>query len=117
MIAQFELHFEQARPSVNQWEVEAMVRTLEDSGTWMTAADIIAKHSMANNEQTRRALRAMASASAGRIISGQRGYKLNALATAEERHRAVRTFKSQIREMSARINEIESFAAAASVNA
>lgn len=116
MFDQFELHFEQARPKVNQWEVEAMVRTLEDSGCWMTAADIIAKHSMANTEQTRRALRAMASASAGRIISGQQGYKLNALATPEERDRAVRTFKSQIREMSARVNEIEAYAMTAGRN-
>ena len=104
---QFEWTFEPAKPEASEWEVKLMCLTLLDAGGWMTAADIIAKHSMANTEQSRRVLRALAEASNGEIISGQLGYKHNSFATEEERARCVHSLESQARKMNERADSIK----------
>jgi hypothetical protein len=104
---QFEMRFEPAKPEVNEWEVKLMCLSLQHDGGWMTAADIIAKHSMANTEQSRRVLRALAESSNGEIISGQLGYKHNSFATEEERARCVHSLESQARKMNERAARIK----------
>jgi hypothetical protein len=103
---QFEMRFEPAKPEVSEWEVKLMCLTLLDARGWMTAADIIGKHGLANTEQSRRVLRALAEASNGEIISGQLGYKHNSFATEEERARCVNSLKSQARKMNERADRI-----------
>lgn len=113
---QFELRLEPVKPEVNDWEVELMCVSLLDSGIWLTAGDLIQKHNMANTEQSRRVLRAMAEASNGRIISGQLGYKHNAHATPEERDRAVKALRSQAMKMQIRAHCIELYATSNGLN-
>lgn len=77
---QLALAFEkQAPPEVSQGEIDEMILRLFHAKKWMTAADL-----GAHTDQERRRLRAIASVSGGHIISGQKGYTLNFLATAEE---------------------------------
>lgn len=54
-----------------------------------------------------RAIRDAASHSRGEILSGNRGLKLTACATEEEYLHATGRFRSQMREMSRRLREIE----------
>jgi hypothetical protein len=103
---QFEMRFEPAKPEVNDWEVRLLCLSLMNDGGWMTASDIIAKHGMANTEQSRRVLRALAEASNGEIISGQLGYKHNSHATPDERNRCVHSFRSQASKMLERAQSI-----------
>lgn len=107
---QFDMHFEETKPEVNDREVQLLCETLLHAGCWMASAQIIAKHGMANTEQSRRVLRAMAMASKGSIISGSMGYKHNAHATLEERVRVIGALKSQAEKMHIEASFIELFA-------
>jgi hypothetical protein len=79
-MTQLALPFEkQAPPEVSQREIEEMILRLFQAQKWLTAADL-----GAHTEQDRRRVRAIASVSGGHIISGQKGYTLNFLATDEE---------------------------------
>jgi|SRR5581483_7517435 len=80
MTAQLDLQFNQSTgaPIVTSSEVEWLINQLHGRG-WRTAKDIGAK-----TENQKRSLRAIAEASEGEIISGQKGYKLTREASIEE---------------------------------
>jgi len=101
MTTQAELDFQAAQgPSVEPRDIVEMERLLANAGDWMRAKDFPAMW----NE---RSLRAAASESEGRIISGQRGYKLTRLATPDEKHRSVSWLRHQAQTMNKRAIEID----------
>lgn len=65
-------------PKVLPFHVEAMIQALRGND-WQRAAELGAR-----NERDKRNLRAIAEASEGQIISGQKGYKLTLEATPED---------------------------------
>ena len=65
-------------PKVLPFHVEQMIASLRGAG-WLTA-----KQLGADRESDKRILRAIAEASEGQIISGQKGYKLTLEATPED---------------------------------
>ena len=89
------------RPKVDGESVEMLIRVLRGRG-WVTAKRLCTWLSM-----TDRMVRALAEASAGRVISGQLGYKLTADASEEERHHAAAWLRSQARRMNERADQIE----------
>ena len=80
--------------------VAALVARLDGAG-WQTAKQLKA------DGYGDRTLRAIASASAGRIISGQRGYALIESATVEDARHAASWLRHQAAEMNARAADIE----------
>jgi len=84
----------------NEHLVAALVARLNGAG-WQTARQLRAD---GYNDRT---LRAIASASAGRIISGQRGYCLIEAATVEDARHAAAWLRHQAAEMNARAADIE----------
>ena len=80
--------------------VAALVARLDGAG-WQTAKQLKA------DGYGDRTLRAIASASAGRIISGQRGYCLIESATVEDARHAAAWLRHQAAEMNARAADIE----------
>jgi hypothetical protein len=75
MTAQLDLEFRAEAPEVTPSEVAELIARLRGHG-WQTARDL-----GANKESDKRRLRAIAEASEGQIISGQKGYKLTLEAT------------------------------------
>jgi hypothetical protein len=81
MSEQPELNFERLAgqgPIVEKFQVDEMIAALRGRG-WRTAKDLGAR-----KESDKRDLRAIAEASEGQIISGQKGYKLTIEATVTE---------------------------------
>jgi hypothetical protein len=85
---------------VSQAEIDEMILRLFNFKKWMTAADL-----GASTEQERRRLRAIASVSGGHIISGQKGYTLNFLATADETETSAGWLERQGSDMQRRADE------------
>jgi len=81
-------------------DVDALVRALAHKG-WTTAREL---RSAGWND---RELRALASASGGRIVSGQQGYCLIEEATVEEARHAAAWLRHQAQQMTQRAFEIE----------
>lgn len=101
MTTQPELDFAAASgPVVELRDIAEMERLLARSGDWMRAKDFPAGW----NE---RSLRAVASESEGRIISGERGYKLTRLATPDEKQRSVSRLRHQAQMMNERAISID----------
>ena len=78
---------------------------VNDITAWMTAANILARLRMPEPiwyQATPRSLREWAEQSDGRIISGNRGYRLIEHATPEERKHAANRLLSQGRKMTNR---------------
>jgi len=81
MSEQPELNFDRLAgegPEVSKFQVEEMIDALRGKD-WQTARDLGAR-----KESDKRVLRAIAEASEGQIISGQKGYKLTIEATVNE---------------------------------
>lgn len=78
-----------------------LIEALRGRG-WMRAADL-ARALRAND----RRIRQLANLAAGRVISGQQGYKLTAEATMEEIDRASAWLRSQAKEMTHRALQID----------
>ena len=86
-------------PAVGEADVELLSSYLVMRG-WRTASEL------SDDGYNDRELRAIAEASAGRIISGQRGYALMSECTPEEIDRAASWLESQARKMLARATAI-----------
>lgn len=100
MSAQLELPLAKAGPEISEEDISALMKALDEAGGWMKAREFPAPW----NE---RRLRAVANASGGRVISGQRGYKLTRLATIEEVQHAAAWLRHQAHEMQRRAMEID----------
>lgn len=100
MTAQLDLEFQQKAPEVTPSEVAELIARLR-ARDWQTARDL-----GADKESDKRRLRAIANASGGRIISGQKGYKLTLEATPDE-IAATHWLKAQAAEMEHRWIEIQ----------
>ena len=86
-------------------ELGNLYERLAEQPDWRTAEDL-----GYITQSERRQLRALADASNGRIISGQRGYRLTRLATMEECNHAAAWMKHQAGQMIARAIAIERLA-------
>lgn len=73
---------------------------------WVRAALICGALGMNCNERSKRKIRQLAAESGGRIISGNRGYKLTKYATPEEICAAMARIRHQTIEMNHRLFEI-----------
>ena len=80
-------------PRVSDERLATMKEALSD-GTWKTAREISIVLGTSD-----RSVRAVAEASVGEIISGQKGYKLTSKATIAEIHRAESWLRSQAKRM------------------
>jgi hypothetical protein len=87
--------------TVTQADVENFVEHLAGKG-WVLARKL--RTDLGINDRHSRAL---AEASKGRVISGNRGYKLTAEATAEERNECLHRLRHQADRMQARSSIIE----------
>ena len=81
-------------------DVDALVRALAHQG-WTTAREL--RRAGWNDRE----LRALASASGGRIVSGQQGYCLIEEATVEEARHAAAWLRHQAQQMTQRAYDIE----------
>jgi hypothetical protein len=86
--------------------VEALVKLLRGKG-WVTAAQILEQIGWVNTDDHRRWIRALAAGSAGRIGSGQKGYKIVEDMTHEEYHRCRNWMSHQAEEMQRRVVEMD----------
>ena len=91
-----ELGFRLPAPPVEPHEIDRLCASLRELGGWHTAKELCA---LGYEE---RHLRAIAEASDGRIITGQRGYSLIESNTPEEIDRAASWLESQGRKMLSR---------------
>lgn len=89
-------------PAVSSGDVEQLILELRGCG-WCTARRLARLWPHWDD----RTIRAMASASAGRIISGQKGYALIEEATVEEVRHAAAWLRHQGNQMIRRAHEIE----------
>jgi hypothetical protein len=82
-------------PDITPAEIERLVATLADASSWMTAKDIAQE--WGGRPGLDRRVRAIASASAPRIVSfpGSPGYKLFERCTVEEINHCIEAFNSQ----------------------
>lgn len=110
-------------PTVNNFDLALLETILADNGDWMLARDIAVNWRwlekfphVKGTRQTwlnaqERKIRAIASASAGSVISfpGSAGYKLRAQASEKEIQTAIAKLKHQGGEMMARANAIATF--------
>ncbi len=97
-------------PRVSDQDVARLLAFLDGLG-WMTAAQLVGTHDW-NDVQARawtdRDLRAIAAASQGQIISGQRGYARTDQASVEDVNHAAAWLESQAKSMQARARAIRS---------
>ena len=101
--------FASKAPRVSGEDVARLIAFLDGLG-WVTAAHLVGTHDWNDahgRSWTDRDLRAIAAASQGRIISGQRGYSLTTSASVEDVNHAIAWLRSQSRSMSTRANEIQ----------
>ena len=87
-------------PKITPERVEAFVERLARAESWVSA------RALEQEDCNDRTIRALANASGGRIISGQRGYKAAACATCDEIAHAANWLEHQAREMTQRAAEI-----------
>ncbi|HEX5177110.1 MAG TPA: hypothetical protein VFV83_08780 [Chthoniobacteraceae bacterium] len=99
MSVQLELPIATKAPRVSEQDVEAL-RTFLAGGEWVKARDF-------PPPWNDRFLRAVANASGGHVISGQRGYKLTTAATIAEVQHATAWLRHQAGEMTRRAVEID----------
>ena len=104
MTAQLEMFAPKAKKLTEQ-DTEAFVGFLARVMDWRTARELTL--TLGHSD---RALRQLANASDGRVITGQRGYKAASRSTAEEIHHAAAWLKSQAHEMLRRAIAIENHA-------
>jgi hypothetical protein len=101
MTAQLEMDLAAVEPpKIAAEELAALEGFLETAGGWVKAKEFPAPWG-------ERRLRAAAHESEGRIISGQRGYKLTRLATIEEVQHAAAWLRHQAQAMQRRALEID----------
>ena len=97
-------------PRVSDQDVARLIAFLDGLG-WVTAAQLVGTHDW-NDPQGRswtdRDLRAIAAASHGQIISGQKGYALTSQASVEDVNHAAKWLESQAKSMQARARAIRS---------
>ena len=93
--------------TVSASEVEYLVGALRGRG-W-----VVRHHVSRWLDWSDRKLRIAAQASGGRVIGGQRGYRLSTEATAAEADHAVASMRSRAREIAHRADEIEACATGA----
>lgn len=86
-------------------DLNRLLTYLSRQSTWVSMRDI-ARQCDGLSRTTDRAIRAIASASDGRIISGQRGYRLTSLATKDERNHAIAWYTSQAAKMMQRASRV-----------
>ena len=101
MTAQLEMFAPKQRKLTDQ-DVEEFVAFLHKVMDWRTARELTTK-----TGHTDRALRQLANASNGRVITGQKGYKAASRSTTEEIRHAAAWLKSQAQEMMRRAIAIE----------
>lgn len=87
-------------PAMQAADVDVLVRCLTGQG-WVHAKELTRRHAISDRE-----LRAIASASAGRVISGQRGYCLIEEATVDDANHAAAWLERQASLMAQRAREI-----------
>ena len=97
--------FKPRQPKVTTNEVETLVSYLDICTGWKTAKELakVTGHSD-------RKLRALANASEGRIVTGQRGYMAASNATSDEISHAANWLEHQAREMIRRATAIRNMA-------
>jgi len=99
---QLDLSIKTPAPEVSPEDVEQLCATLKGRG-WVYARDLAATSATLDD----RKLRAIANASDGRIISGQKGYRLlDGSAAIEDADRSATWLESQARQMLRRAAQI-----------
>lgn len=101
MAEQLQLGFRPSAPAVDEADLALFVFLLCDAPDWIKARDLCP---LMNCDD--RKLRAIASASRGTIISGNRGYRLTRLATIQEIDHCTAQLRSQADSMTARALQI-----------
>lgn len=88
-------------PVVTPADAERLVKVLEASSGWLTAAAIANALFGKVNEQTKRRVRAIANAAGDAIVSyrGSPGYRLWTHCTVDELHTCVAAWDAQIQDM------------------
>jgi hypothetical protein len=86
-------------------DLNRLLAYLGRQSTWVSMRDI-ARQCDGLSRTNDRAIRAMAAASDGRIISGQRGYRLTSLASNAERDHAIAWYTSQAAKMIRRAERV-----------
>lgn len=86
--------------------IETVIAVLDQESDWLTAAQLLVKLSEAPTESNKRKLRVIANASAGKIISGQQGYRHIRHATLDEIIHAETWLEHQAKEMGERARSI-----------
>jgi hypothetical protein len=92
---QTELHLE----APSDESVDVVVAVLAQAMDWVTAGELCVKLGFHPTDTNKRKLRNLANASAGKIISGQKGYKHIRHATPEEITHAANWLRHQAKEM------------------
>lgn len=100
---QFDLPLADPPPDAS---VETVVAVLDQEMDWLTAAQLLVKLGEAPSETNKRKLRELANASAGKIISGQKGYRHIRHASPEEITHAANWLEHQAKQMAERALEI-----------
>jgi len=85
-----------------EWFVKFLTRR-----DWITAAEVLGEIRWPVTDSNKRWLRGLADASAGRIGSGQKGYKLVREMTGEEFHHTNNWLNHQAEEMKRRVLEMQ----------
>jgi len=93
---------EEATRTLADQMVAALREHAAGNDGWRSAGELALDLGYPTSERGKRAVRAAANASNGRIISGQKGYKLTCDATPAEIHHAAAWLEAQAREMAAR---------------
>jgi hypothetical protein len=101
MTEQLQLPIRSPAPAVDAADLALFVGCLANASGWLKARDL-----MTLLDFDDRKLRALANASRGTVISGQRGYRLTRHATIEEIDRCTAMLRSQSKAMDQRALEI-----------
>ncbi len=100
--------FQLFAPRNDAEKVQWLLDLLAD-GNWHHAAEALNARNMPPTEGAKRMIREAAELSEGRVISGQKGYKLTAHATAEEIDHFTRQLRSQAAKMTRRVIAAQNF--------
>ena len=104
--AQTEIGLRLPAPAVSETDVDLLCSSIWTASEILTNSHWVTARVLENYGYTDRELRAIAEASNGRIISGQRGYALMSECTPEEIDRAASWLESQAKKMLARATAI-----------
>lgn len=108
--------FKERDKNVTATDISILVSILHGKG-WVKSnrlTHLVQQHGLKWSD---RKIRAIAHASKGHIISGQKGYKLTAEATRDEIEHAANWLRHQAREMNARADEIKNILTGVIANA